>query len=63
MIFEGLEAVEKFYKHYAHESGFGVHIGQQKKLDNKKSVEVLDRGAKRQWGVTKLYWQKLPSEG
>ena len=30
MTFEGLEAVEKFYKAYAHESGFGVHIGQQK---------------------------------
>ncbi|KAM3271631.1 hypothetical protein ACQJBY_042062 [Aegilops geniculata] len=35
MAFEGLEAVEKFYKAYAHESGFGVRIGQQKKIDNK----------------------------
>jgi len=35
MTFEGLEAVEKFYKTYAHESGFGVRIGQQKKIDNK----------------------------
>ena len=34
MTFEGLEAVEKFYKYYAHESGFGVRVGQQKKLDN-----------------------------
>jgi hypothetical protein len=34
MTFEGLEAVEKFYKHYAHESGFGVRVGQQKKIDN-----------------------------
>jgi hypothetical protein len=35
MTFEGLEAVEKFYKHYAHESGFGVRVGQQKKIENK----------------------------
>ena len=35
MTFEGLEAVEKFYKEYAHQSGFGVRIGQQKKIDNK----------------------------
>ena len=35
MAFEGLEAVEKFYKAYAHESGFGVRIGQQKKIENK----------------------------
>ena len=35
MAFEGLEALEKFYKAYAHESGFGVRIGQQKKIDNK----------------------------
>ncbi|XP_047086340.1 protein FAR1-RELATED SEQUENCE 5-like isoform X2 [Lolium rigidum] len=34
MTFEGLEAVEKFYKNYAHESGFGVRVGQQKKLVN-----------------------------
>ena len=35
MTFEGLEAVEKFYKAYAHQSGFGVRIGQQKKNENK----------------------------
>nr|XP_045087502.1 protein FAR1-RELATED SEQUENCE 5-like [Aegilops tauschii subsp. strangulata]XP_045087503.1 protein FAR1-RELATED SEQUENCE 5-like [Aegilops tauschii subsp. strangulata] len=35
MTFEGLEAVEKFYKAYAHQSGFGVRIGQQKKIENK----------------------------
>ena len=35
MTFKGLEAVEKFYKAYAHESGFGVRIGQQKKIENK----------------------------
>ena len=35
MTFEGLEAVEKFYKAYAHQSGFGVCIGQQKKIENK----------------------------
>uniref|UniRef100_A0ACD5Z9K2 Uncharacterized protein n=1 Tax=Avena sativa TaxID=4498 RepID=A0ACD5Z9K2_AVESA len=34
MTFEGLETVEKFYKDYAHESGFGVRVGQQKKLEN-----------------------------
>ncbi|XBJ23026.1 hypothetical protein VPH35_001293 [Triticum aestivum] len=34
MIFEGLKAVEEFYKSYAHQSGFGVRIGQQKKLEN-----------------------------
>jgi hypothetical protein len=34
MIFEGLEVVEKFYKNYAHESGFGVRVGEQKKLVN-----------------------------
>ena len=34
MIFEGLSSVEKFYKAYAHKSGFGVRVGQQKKLDN-----------------------------
>jgi hypothetical protein len=28
MIFEGLEAVENFYKSYAHESAFGVRVGQ-----------------------------------
>ncbi|KAM0852614.1 hypothetical protein ACQ4PT_051629 [Festuca glaucescens] len=33
MTFEGLAAVEKFYKNYAHESGFGVRVGQQEKLD------------------------------
>nr|XP_045087276.1 protein FAR1-RELATED SEQUENCE 5-like [Aegilops tauschii subsp. strangulata] len=35
MTFEGLEAVAKFYKAYAHQSGFGVRIGQQKKIENK----------------------------
>lgn len=34
MIFEGLEAVEEFYKSYAHHVGFGVRVGQQKKLEN-----------------------------
>jgi hypothetical protein len=34
MTFQGLEAVEKFYKYYAPESGFGVRVGQHKKLDN-----------------------------
>ncbi|XP_010227160.1 protein FAR1-RELATED SEQUENCE 5-like [Brachypodium distachyon] len=34
MTFEGLKAVEEFYKSYAHHSGFGVRIGQQRKLDN-----------------------------
>ena len=32
MTFEGLEGVEKFYKAYAHNVGFGVRIGQQKKI-------------------------------
>ena len=35
MAFEGLEAVEKFYKVYAHNAGFRVHIRQQKKTENK----------------------------
>ena len=35
MTFEGLEGVEKFYKVYAHNVGFGVRIGQQKKIENK----------------------------
>ena len=34
MTFQGLKAVEEFYKSYAHHSGFGVRIGQQKKLEN-----------------------------
>ncbi|XP_024313699.1 protein FAR1-RELATED SEQUENCE 5-like [Brachypodium distachyon] len=34
MEFKGLEAVEEFYKSYAHHVGFGVRIGQQKKLKN-----------------------------
>jgi hypothetical protein len=34
MIFEGLEVVEEFYKAYAHHVGFGVRIGQQKKIEN-----------------------------
>jgi hypothetical protein len=33
MTFEGLKTMEKFYKYYAHESGFGVRIGHQK-LEN-----------------------------
>lgn len=32
--FEGLDAVEEFYKSYAHHVGFGVRVGQQKKLNN-----------------------------
>ena len=35
MTFEGLEGVEKFYMAYAHNVGFGVRIGQQKKIENK----------------------------
>jgi hypothetical protein len=34
MIFEGIEAVEEFYKSYAHPMGFGVRDAQQKKLQN-----------------------------
>jgi hypothetical protein len=34
MVFEGLEAVEEFYKSYAHHVGFGVRVGQQKKTEN-----------------------------
>ena len=34
MTFEGLKAAEEFYKSYSHHSGFGVRIGQQKKLEN-----------------------------
>ncbi|KAM3228658.1 hypothetical protein ACQJBY_059959 [Aegilops geniculata] len=34
MAFEGLQAVEEFYKSYAHHVGFGVRVGQQKLLDN-----------------------------
>ena len=34
MEFEGLDAVEEFYKSYAHHVGFGVRVRQQKKLDN-----------------------------
>jgi hypothetical protein len=32
MIFDDIDSVEKFYKSYAHHVGFGVRIGQQKKL-------------------------------
>ncbi|XP_048561012.1 protein FAR1-RELATED SEQUENCE 5-like [Triticum urartu] len=39
MAFEGLEAVEEFYKSYAHHVGFGVRVGQQKKL-NKEVVRT-----------------------
>ncbi|XP_037486097.1 protein FAR1-RELATED SEQUENCE 5-like [Triticum dicoccoides] len=34
MTFEGLEAVEAFYKSFAHRVGFGVRVGQQKVVDN-----------------------------
>ena len=34
MTFEGLKAVEDFDKSCAHQSGFGVRIGQEKKLEN-----------------------------
>ena len=34
MTFEGLEAVEEFYKSSAHHVVFGVCVGQQRKLDN-----------------------------
>ena len=34
MTFQGMKDVEEFYKSYAHHSGFGVRIGQQKKLEN-----------------------------
>ena len=37
MIFDTLDDVEKFYKCYAHETGFSVHVGQQKK----KNEETL----------------------
>ncbi|XP_044452886.1 uncharacterized protein [Triticum aestivum] len=37
--FEGLEAVEDFYKSYAHYVGFGVRVGQQKML-NKEVVQT-----------------------
>ena len=33
MTFEDIASVEKFYKSYAHQVGFSVRIGQQKKLD------------------------------
>lgn len=39
MTFEGLEAVEEFYKSYAHHVGFGVRVGQQKML-NKEVVRT-----------------------
>jgi hypothetical protein len=31
MIFDSLSEVERFYKSYAHENGFGVRVGQHKK--------------------------------
>lgn len=37
MIFDTLEDVEKFYKFYAHETGFSVRVGQHKK----KNEETL----------------------
>jgi len=33
MEFPDLSSVEKFYKKYAHDAGFGVRIGQHKKVD------------------------------
>ena len=32
MEFADIESAEKFYKDYAHEAGFSVQIGQQKKV-------------------------------
>ena len=32
MIFDDIDSVEKFYKSYAHHAGFGVRVGQHKKL-------------------------------
>ena len=37
MIFDTLEDVEKFYKFYAHKTGFSVRVGQHKK----KNEETL----------------------
>jgi hypothetical protein len=37
MIFDTLDDVEKFYKSYAHDAGFSVRVGQQKK----KNEEIL----------------------
>jgi hypothetical protein len=34
MLFNDLEAVEIFYKEYAHDTGFSIRIGQQKCDDN-----------------------------
>jgi hypothetical protein len=31
MVFDSLADVEKFYKSYAHDNGFGVRVGQHKK--------------------------------
>jgi hypothetical protein len=31
MTFDSLTDVEKFYKSYAHDNGFGVRVGQHKK--------------------------------
>jgi hypothetical protein len=31
MIFDSLADVKEFYKAYAHDAGFSVHVGQQKK--------------------------------
>ena len=33
MSFESIEAAEQFYKNYAHDNGFSVHVGQQR-LEN-----------------------------
>jgi hypothetical protein len=34
MLFDDLESAEKFYKEYAHDTGFFIHIGQQRCDDN-----------------------------
>ena len=34
MTFENMEAVEEFYKAYAHNVGFSVQIGQKRTVDN-----------------------------
>jgi uncharacterized protein YfiM (DUF2279 family) len=42
MIFDDIDSVEKFYKSYAHHVGFGVRIGQQKKLvDDRQQKKLL----------------------
>jgi hypothetical protein len=42
MSFDTLDEVEEFYKTYAHESGFSVHIGAQaKKSDGLKPEKAM----------------------